>query len=154
MKKLKNLFAVLFLFVFSLNLFAQTNPIKSKNTSDLKADLLIVGGMLVTMDKDRRVIEDGAVAVKDGKILFVGKRSDVPQDLKAKQTINAQGKVIIPGLINTHTHIPMTMFRGITDDLSGNGKIIRRCICLFGIVKFFEKILCLFIIALLEICVN
>jgi 5-methylthioadenosine/S-adenosylhomocysteine deaminase len=117
MKKLKNLFAVLFLFVFSSNLFAQTSPIKSKNTSDLKADLLIVSGMLVTMDKERRVIEDGAVAVKDGKILFIGKRSDVPQDLKAKQTINAQGKVIIPGLINTHTHIPMTLFRGITDDL-------------------------------------
>lgn len=84
------------------------------------ADLLIVGGTVVTMDKDRRVIEDGAVAVKNGEVALVGTRAEVTKNLRAKQTIDAQGKVIIPGLINTHTHIPMTLFRGISDDLDLN----------------------------------
>lgn len=79
--------------------------------------MLIVGGTVVTMDQDRRVIEDGAVAVKDGKIALVGTRAVVTKNLRARQTIDATGKVIIPGLINTHTHIPMTLYRGIADDL-------------------------------------
>ena len=79
--------------------------------------MLIVGGTVVTMDKDRRLIEDGAVAIKDGKIALVGKRAAVTKNLRAKQTIDATGKVIIPGLINTHTHVPMSLYRGIADDL-------------------------------------
>jgi len=79
--------------------------------------LLIVGGTVVTMDKDRRLIEDGAVAVKDGKIALVGTRADVTKNLRARQTIDATGKVVIPGLINTHTHVPMSLYRGIADDL-------------------------------------
>src|SRR4029078_3434327 len=74
-------------------------------------------GTVVTMDKDRRVIEDGAIAVKNGEIVEVGKRADVVRNKTARQTVNANGKVIIPGLINTHTHVPMTLFRGIADDL-------------------------------------
>ena len=82
------------------------------------ADVLIVGGTIVTMDKDRRVIEDGAVAIKDGKIVAIGTRAErCNRSCRAKQTINAAGKVIIPGLINTHTHVPMSLFRGISDDL-------------------------------------
>ena len=69
------------------------------------------------MDKDRRVIEDGAVAIKDGKIALVGTRAAVTKNLRAKQIIDAKGKLIIPGLINTHTHVPMSLFRGIADDL-------------------------------------
>src|SRR5258707_883846 len=69
------------------------------------------------MDKDRRLIEDGAVAIKDGKIAMVGTRRSVIYHLTAKRTINAAGKVIIPGLINTHTHAAMSLFRGISDDL-------------------------------------
>jgi 5-methylthioadenosine/S-adenosylhomocysteine deaminase len=78
-------------------------------------DLAIVGGTVVTMDGERRVIEDGAVAVRGNKIEFVGKRTDL--GTAARRTINASGQVIIPGLINTHTHVPMGMFRGIADDL-------------------------------------
>ena len=69
------------------------------------------------MDKDRRVIEDGAVAIKGGEIVAVGKRADVMRNKTARRTVNAVGKVVIPGLINTHTHVPMTLFRGIADDL-------------------------------------
>lgn len=82
-------------------------------------DLVIVGGTIVTMDQDRNVIEDGAIAVKNGKILSIGKARDL-RGTRAKQRINATGKVIIPGLVNTHTHIPMVLFRGISDDLDLN----------------------------------
>jgi 5-methylthioadenosine/S-adenosylhomocysteine deaminase len=85
-----------------------------------KVDLLVSGGTIVTMDGARRVIEDGAIAVKDGKIVAVGRRSEVVKSYQATQTISARGKAVIPGLINTHTHIPMTLFRGIADDLDLN----------------------------------
>ncbi len=81
------------------------------------ADLIVLNGMLVTMDKDRRVIEDGAVAVTSGRIVAVGTRRDIVAGFRATQTIDARGKIIIPGLINGHTHIPMTLFRGLADDL-------------------------------------
>jgi len=79
--------------------------------------LLIVGGTVVTMNATRDVIQDGAVAVKNGEIVAVGKSSDLTKTYRAKETINAKGKVVIPGLINTHTHVPMSLYRGIADDL-------------------------------------
>ena len=80
-------------------------------------DLLVVNGTLVTMDDKRRVIEDGGVAIKGGRIVAVGSRRDIIGRFIATQTIDARGKIIIPGLINGHTHIPMTLFRGLADDL-------------------------------------
>ena len=87
------------------------------NGSQRNYDLLIVGGTVVTMDQSRRVIEDGPVAIKDGKIVAVGPRAQIIANRTARQTINARGKAVIPGLINTHTHVPMSLFRGISDDL-------------------------------------
>ncbi len=113
---MKNLKLFVIVFIILQMIFPQWHFAQIKQ-SGITADLLIVGGTVVTMDKDRRVIEDGAVAVKDGKIIQVGTRAAVTKTLKAKQTIDAKGKVVIPGLINTHTHIPMTLFRGIADDL-------------------------------------
>jgi len=107
-----------FLLVFPQSLFAQNRkPLPEKIVPNWTCDLLIVGGIVVTMDKDQRLIEDGAVAVKDGKIALVGKRAAVTKNLRAKQTIDAAGKVVVPGLINTHTHVPMSLYRGIADDL-------------------------------------
>lgn len=119
MEKLKNIFALLILLSLPQILLAQNapRPVKQKNIPKWNADILIVGGTVVMMDESRRIIEDGAVVIKDGKIGLVGKRETVTKNLTAKQTIDAKGKVIVPGLINTHTHIPMTMFRGIADDL-------------------------------------
>jgi 5-methylthioadenosine/S-adenosylhomocysteine deaminase len=112
------LFSLLFL-IIPQTVFAQTKnkSLDKKNVSQSDADLLVVGGTIVTMDKDRRVIEDGAIAVKNGEITFIGKRSELTKNLRARQTIDAKGKIIIPGLINTHTHVPMSLFRGIADDL-------------------------------------
>jgi 5-methylthioadenosine/S-adenosylhomocysteine deaminase len=80
-------------------------------------DLIIRGGTVVTMDGTRRVIEDGGVAVKGGRIVAVSKTADIDRNYAAREVVNANGKVIVPGIINGHTHVPMTLFRGIADDL-------------------------------------
>ena len=63
----------------------------------------------------KRIIENGALAVKDGKITFVGKSSRA-SGIKAETRIEGHGKVALPGLINCHTHVPMTLFRGLAED--------------------------------------
>lgn len=85
-----------------------------------RVDLIVSGGVVVAMDEARRVVEDGAVAVSGGRILAVGKRRDVTRRFRAARTIDARGGAILPGLVNGHTHIPMTLFRGIADDLDLN----------------------------------
>ena len=69
------------------------------------------------MDGSRRVIEDGAIAVKAGRVVAVDDTKDIDRRYAAREVVNAGGKVVIPGLINGHTHVPMTLFRGIADDL-------------------------------------
>ena len=71
----------------------------------------------MTMDGSRRVLENGAVAVKSGRIVAVDDTAEIDRSYAAREVINATGKVVIPGLINGHTHVPMTLFRGIADDL-------------------------------------
>jgi len=82
---------------------------------DDPVDLLIVGGTVVTMDEDLRVIEDGAVAIRGNHIEAVLSPIDVRPD--ARQTLHADGHLVIPGLINTHGHAAMSLLRGIADDL-------------------------------------
>jgi len=82
-----------------------------------RVDLIIRGGTVVTMDGASRVIENGAVAVRGERIVAVGATSEIIARYTAARTINAAGKVVMPGLINTHTHVPMVLFRGIADDL-------------------------------------
>ena len=83
----------------------------------MTVDLIIRGGTVVTMDGSRRVIDNGGVAIKDGRIVAVGTGAEMDLNYGSRQVIDAQGKVVIPGLINGHTHVPMTLFRGIADDL-------------------------------------
>jgi len=80
-------------------------------------ELIIRGGTVVTMDGSRRVIQSGSVAIKGGRIIAVGKASEIDRDYAGREVVDAAGKVVIPGLINGHTHVPMTLFRGIADDL-------------------------------------
>jgi 5-methylthioadenosine/S-adenosylhomocysteine deaminase len=82
-----------------------------------RVDLLIAGGTVVTMDRDDRVIDDGAVAMSRGRIVAVGETRSLLRRVRAHRTISAQGKAVLPGLINAHTHAPMTLFRGLADDL-------------------------------------
>lgn len=89
----------------------------SNTTAAERVDLIIRGGTVVTMDGSSRVIDDGAVAIKQDRIVAVGASAEVSAMYIARRTINAAGKVVMPGLINTHTHVPMVLFRGIADDL-------------------------------------
>ncbi len=80
------------------------------------AELMIRNGYILTMDgKDRR-FPDGVVAIDSGEITAVGPASEIPTD-PAARIIDARGGIILPGLINAHTHAAMTLFRGIADDL-------------------------------------
>lgn len=102
---------LLLLLGFSNNIFA------FEKSRAINVDLLIVGGTIVTMNAEREVIVNGAIGITNGKIDIIGTRNIVVRNTRAKRTINAAGKVIIPGLINTHTHVPMSLFRGIADDM-------------------------------------
>ena len=113
MDKLKFFFTFLLLFSFTIYIPAAT----SERRFAIDVDLLIVGGTIVTMNAEREVITNGAIGITNGKIDIMGTRNIVVKNTRPKRTINAAGKVIIPGLINTHTHVPMALFRGIADDL-------------------------------------
>ena len=97
--------AVILLFAFALAFSA----------SGKEADILITGGTVITMAGPD--IEHGSVVISAGKIVAVGPSSKIDAGYHAKTTINARGMAVLPGFINTHTHVPMTLFRGIADDL-------------------------------------
>jgi 5-methylthioadenosine/S-adenosylhomocysteine deaminase len=100
---------LVFLFVFDV--------VPSSGRAAERVDFIIRGGTVVTMDGTSREIENGAVAIKAERIVAVGPSAEIAAKYTAARTINANGKVVMPGLINTHTHVPMVLFRGIADDL-------------------------------------
>lgn len=79
-------------------------------------DILIKNGLMLTMEPGCPVIEDGAVLIKGTAIVEKGPSSAF-EGVQAEQVIDAGNKIIMPGLINCHTHLPMSMFRGLADDL-------------------------------------
>jgi 5-methylthioadenosine/S-adenosylhomocysteine deaminase len=83
-----------------------------------EADLVVANGIVVTMDQSFRILSPGSVAVSGSTIAAVGPAEEIAKQFKAKDTIDARGAVVIPGLINTHTHAPMVMYRGLADDLT------------------------------------
>lgn len=93
-------------------------PADADPRAPLEADLLILGGTVIPMNRDMEVIADGAVAIIDGKIAALGSRDRVTGACTARQSIDATGKLVMPGLINTHTHTPMTVLRGYGDDMA------------------------------------
>lgn len=82
------------------------------------ADLILTAKYVVTMDAQQHLIEDGAVAVRGERIVGIGKRSEIDARFQAKQRIDKGEAILAPGLINTHTHAAMSLFRGIADDLN------------------------------------
>jgi 5-methylthioadenosine/S-adenosylhomocysteine deaminase len=90
---------------------------QNRRSSRESVDLLVLGGTIVTMNNARDVIEDGGLAVRGGRIVAIGPRAQIETRYTARQKINSVGKLITPGLINGHTHIPMVLFRGLADDL-------------------------------------
>jgi len=79
-------------------------------------DLLVSGGTLLTLAGPAAPIDDAAVGISGGTIRFACARGDAPP-VMPKETLDAAGCLVMPGLVNTHTHLPMTCFRGLADDL-------------------------------------
>jgi len=80
------------------------------------ADWIWSGRYVITMDAQRRVIENGAVAVTGDHIVAVGSKSDIDARFQPKQRLDRPDAILAPGLIDTHTHAAMSLFRGISDD--------------------------------------
>jgi 5-methylthioadenosine/S-adenosylhomocysteine deaminase len=85
-----------------------------------KADVLISGGTILTLDAKRAVYDDGAIAIRGDSIVAIGPKADLQARYAPAQTIDASGKLVVPGFINGHTHVPMTLFRGLHDDVTLN----------------------------------
>lgn len=82
--------------------------------------LIIKHAVILTMDEKHSVLEDGAIAINGNRIEALGSTTKIEQNYAPEQLIDASGCIIIPGLINAHTHIPMTYFKGLADDLPLN----------------------------------
>ena len=81
-------------------------------------DLIVYGDYVLTMEPGRPLLNDGAVVVSEDLIIAVGPRTDIDRQYVAARTISGEGRVLLPGLINGHTHSAMTLFRGMVDDLN------------------------------------
>ena len=79
--------------------------------------LLVSGGTVLTLDAGDTVIENGAVATSGSRIVAIGDAGELAARFPGARTLRAEGAVVMPGLINSHTHVPMTLFRGLADDL-------------------------------------
>ncbi|TVQ88253.1 MAG: amidohydrolase [Bacteroidetes bacterium] len=93
---------------------AQSSLNKKK---EINADLIIHDAMILTMNPTHEVFADGAIAIINDRILEIGNTVDILEKYTANEIIDGSGKMIMPGLINTHTHVPMTIFRGYADDM-------------------------------------
>lgn len=80
-------------------------------------DTLFINAHVLTMDDKMNQFKHGAVAVLGDSIVAVGNEDELKKEYSAKETIDCKGKVLMPGMVNAHTHVPMTLLRGIADDL-------------------------------------
>jgi 5-methylthioadenosine/S-adenosylhomocysteine deaminase len=114
----KKFLSLLSLSLVIVALCVATQHVQATAPQKERVDLLVSGGTVVTMDSGKRVIEDGAVAVRGDAIVAVGARQEIESRYEAARTIDAHGKIVMPGLINSHAHAAMSLFRGLADDLS------------------------------------
>src|SRR5947209_2105719 len=81
------------------------------------ADWIWSARYVITEDAPRRVISNGAIAVRGERIVGVGTKAEIDAKFQARQRVDRPDAILAPGLINTHTHAAMSLFRGIADDL-------------------------------------
>ncbi len=95
--------------LFAVSAWAQTPT---------RVDAIWSARWVVTMDAQRRVIENGAVAINGDHIVDVGPRSEIDRRYSAQQRLYRPDAILAPGLVNTHTHAAMSLFRGVADDMN------------------------------------
>lgn len=83
----------------------------------MNCDLIIKAKYILSLDKNLSIIKDGFVAVADNKILAIGSEADLKEKYRAGEIIETGNSILLPGMINTHTHAAMSYFRGLADDL-------------------------------------
>ena len=86
--------------------------------ADGTIDLIIKGDYVVSMDEDGTIIENGAVAIDEGLILEVASAETIEAEYSADETLGGEGRIVLPGLVNGHSHAAMTLLRGVADDLA------------------------------------
>ncbi|MFD5798749.1 amidohydrolase [Streptomyces diastatochromogenes] len=91
----------------------------------MNIDLLVHGGDVLTVDDAGTVVPDGAVAVHEGEIVAVGPAEELCTRFTANESIDTAGCLVLPGLVNTHTHLAMTLLRGRADDVTLQGFLER-----------------------------
>jgi 5-methylthioadenosine/S-adenosylhomocysteine deaminase len=94
---------------------ATVNP---RGTATTPVDLLITGGLVLTLNEREQIFSEGAVAVTGDRIVAVGNSSSLLRTVEPRELLDARDRLVMPGLINLHTHAAMTCFRGLADDLT------------------------------------
>ncbi|MFD6288801.1 amidohydrolase [Streptomyces sp. NPDC060205] len=102
-----------------------TVPSPRPATGAATADLLVHGGDVLTVDEAGTIVPDGAVAVRDGEIVEVGPAEDLRARYADAESLDASGCLVLPGLVNAHTHLAMTLLRGRADDVTLQGFLER-----------------------------
>jgi 5-methylthioadenosine/S-adenosylhomocysteine deaminase len=90
----------------------------SAQNAPRQVSLLVTGGTVVTVDATNRVIANGALAIDGADIVAVDTADSIAKQFRGRETIDATGQIVLPGLINTHTHAAMVLYRGLADDLA------------------------------------
>jgi 5-methylthioadenosine/S-adenosylhomocysteine deaminase len=107
-----------FLFVTAVLALAVLTLVSAQGGAQRPVSIVIANGTVVTMDGMGRVIPNGSVAVDGTDVVAVDTADAIARQFRGRETIDATGRVVMPGLINTHTHAPMVLFRGLADDLA------------------------------------
>lgn len=84
----------------------------------INVDLILKNGLILTVDNNKKIIENGAIAVANSKIVDIDITQNIEKKYQSDKTFDAKGKIVMPGFINTHTHLAMTVFRGLVDDVA------------------------------------
>ncbi len=113
--------SICFSFVFVSLSLAACNPSQEQGSSMADADqidLIIMGDYVISMDGSSSVYKDGAVAIDEGLILAVGDAADISAEYSAAEILPGENRIVMPGLVNGHSHAAMTLLRGVADDLA------------------------------------
>ncbi len=89
-----------------------------KPADDERIDLIVKGDHIVSMDPSGTLLENGAVAIDEGLIIAIGTAADIESEYTAVEVLDGDNRIVMPGLVNGHSHAAMTLLRGVADDLS------------------------------------
>ena len=122
MTRISHCFTSIFAAIFVTACGAGETPAETASpnvpASDDRIDLIVNGSHIVTMDEVGTIIENGAIAVDDGIILAVGPAEEIAAGYSAAVTLDGERRIVMPGLVNGHSHAAMTLLRGVADDLA------------------------------------